>query len=165
MALAEEVYREILALQLSRLGEAQKELSAARTAAREREAAELAAFDIDMLRGELLLRGRRRQEGARLLREMGSRVRREQGPDAWSQALFRLEAIAAAAPAASDWTLAADAARLVVEHDPSCGGGHCAPALALDPAGDEKGAREAFAAARARWTKADADLPERKGLR
>ena len=51
------------------------------------------------------------------------------GPDAWTQSLFRLEAMARAARDVGDWPLAARMAQLMLEHDPAYAGTHYALAL------------------------------------
>jgi hypothetical protein len=51
------------------------------------------------------------------------------GPDAWSQSLFRLEAMARSARAVGDWELAGRMAQLMLEHDPAYFGSHYALAL------------------------------------
>ena len=49
---------------------------------------------VDALRGELLLRTGRREEGCAVLKEVVRALRAAPGPDAWSQGLFRLELLA-----------------------------------------------------------------------
>ena len=46
------------------------------------------------------------------------------GPDAWSQSLFRLEALARSARSVGDWALAARLAQLMLEHDSNYAGAH-----------------------------------------
>lgn len=62
---------------------------------------------LEALQGEYYLRAGQRERGARLLEEAARKLRAEPGPDAWSQALFWLEAMARAAREAGDWALAA----------------------------------------------------------
>jgi tetratricopeptide (TPR) repeat protein len=115
---------------------------------------------VDTLRGELLLREGRREEGRRLLEEVARTLRALPGPDAWIQALFRVEAIGRAARDTGDWELAETMARHLLEHDPAYGGSHLALALVAEHRGDRAGADRARAEAARYWRDADRDLPE-----
>ena len=120
---------------------------------------------VETLRGELLLRSGARAEGR--ARARGRRARRcaaLPGPDAWIQALFRLEPIARAARDVGDWELAESTARQMLEHDPAYAGAHLAMALVSAHAGRTEQAERALAEARRYWQDADADLPERKQI-
>ena len=90
------------------------------------------------------------------------------GPDAWSQALFRLEAMARAARDVGDWAFAARLTQLMLEHDAAYAGTHYALALLAEHDGNTATARREFAAAVTGWAAADKDLPEltiaRKGV-
>ena len=115
---------------------------------------------VDALRGELLLRQGGAEEGRALLEGVASTLRAIPGPDAWIQALFRLETMAALARELGEWDLAEFMARQMLEHDPAYGGSHLARALVAERRGDRRG-RGARAEAAARyWRDADADLPE-----
>ena len=87
------------------------------------------------LRGELQRTGRT-DEGRAVLEEAQRTLRAAPGPDAWIQALFRLETMARSAREASDWQLADYTARQMLDHDASYGGSHLALAIALDHQGD-----------------------------
>ena len=87
-------------------------------------------------------------------------MRAATGPDAWTQALFTLEAVARAAREAGDWDLAGWAARQMVEHDSNYAGAHFALALVAQHAGDLRTARNEAAAAATLWSTVDPDLPE-----
>jgi tetratricopeptide (TPR) repeat protein len=115
---------------------------------------------IDLLRGELLLREGRRPEARRTLEDVARTLRAIPGPDAWIQALFRLEVIARLAREAGDWELAERMARQMLEHDAAYGGSHLALALVAEHRGDAATASEERAAAERLWRDADADLPE-----
>ena len=115
---------------------------------------------INALRGEILLRSGQPEEGARLLREVQAQIRAVPGPDAWIQALFRLESIARAAREAGNWDLAEYTAKQMLDHDPSYAGTHYALALVAEHKGDANTARSEFATAVKLWGKADGDLPE-----
>ena len=82
------------------------------------------------------------------------------GPDAWTQSLFRLEALARAARAVGDWALAARMAQLMLEHDPNYAGTHYALALVAQHDGNTATARREFDLAVKAWAMADKDLPE-----
>jgi len=113
---------------------------------------------VDGLRGELLLRDGRRAEAAPLLEEVQRRIRAVPGPDAWTEALYRLEAIARVAREAGDWDLAAYTAAQMREHDAAYAGTHYATGLVAEQRGDAAAAAREFAAAVELWKDADADL-------
>jgi hypothetical protein len=120
---------------------------------------------VDTLRGELLLREGKSEEGRRTLEEVARALRALPGPDAWIQALFRLEAIARAARDTGDWPLAESMARHLLEHDPAYGGSHLAMALVAEHRGDHAAAAQARAEAARYWRDADRDLPELARIR
>lgn len=95
-----------------------------------------------------------------MLKQITSRIRSEPGPDAWTQALFRLEAIGRAVRAAGDWELAEYLARQMIEHDAAYAGSHYALALVAEQKKDTALALQEFAAAEKLWRNADTDLPE-----
>ena len=82
------------------------------------------------------------------------------GPDAWTQGIFRLEALARAARAVGDWTFAARMTQLMVEHDPNYPGTHYALALTAQHDGNTATAGREFDLAVKGWANADKDLPE-----
>jgi len=129
----------------------------------------LVATPLQTLQGEFFLRTGDREKGRTMLRDAVRKMRLAPGPDAWTQALFGIEAIARAAREADDWELAAWAARQMVEHDARYAGSHYAAALAARHDGDEKTAHAEFALAAQYWSGADPGLPElqtiRSGLR
>lgn len=115
---------------------------------------------VDMLRGDLLLREGKAAEGRALLIDVQKQLRALPGPDAWSQALFRLELIARMARDVGDWELADFTAKQMIEHDAAYGGSQLATALVAKNAGDADQAKSAAASARTYWKDADKDLPE-----
>jgi tetratricopeptide (TPR) repeat protein len=115
---------------------------------------------VDMLRGETLLRSGSADEGRTALEEAARRLRALPGPDAWSQALFRLEALSQMARQVGDWELAEFTANQMIEHDRAYGGSHLAVALASEHRGDLAAVPPALAAAARYWRDADPDLPE-----
>jgi tetratricopeptide (TPR) repeat protein len=141
------------------------EANAALRLMRDAEGAGLVANALQQLQGEFFLRTGQRDKGRTLLEELARKVRAAPGPDAWTQALFTLDAIARAAREAGDWELAASSARHMVEHDPHYGGSHYALALIADHQGDRGKAHEEFELARRAWKNADSDLAEMQMIR
>ena len=121
---------------------------------------------VDALRAELMLwEGNDNGAGAELLMDVQRRLRALPGPDAWTQALFRLEAFARTARAVGDWKLAEFTARQMLEHDGAYGGSHLSLALVAQQRGDFKLMREETTAARGYWRDADRNLKELAELR
>jgi tetratricopeptide (TPR) repeat protein len=155
-------------LALGRLDEAEAELKAAEAERDQVPAGPAVAYVtrngvdpyVDGLRGELLLRRGRLEEARTLLKDVQRRFRAVPGPDAWTEALFRLEAIARAAREAGDWELAAYTAEQMRDHDTAYAGTQYALALVAEKRGEGEAARRAFAAAVDLWRGADPDLPE-----
>ena len=114
---------------------------------------------VDGLRGELLLREGRSDEAGPLLREVERRIRAVPGPDAWTEALYRLEAIARVARETGAWELAAYTAEQMKDHDSAYAGTRYALALVAEHHGDAVAAAREFAAAVDLWKNADSDLP------
>lgn len=115
---------------------------------------------VDTLRGELLLRQGSRAEGRTMLVGIARTLRGLPGPDAWIQALFRLEALSHLARDIGDWELADLMALQMLEHDGAYAGSHLAAALVAQQRGQPTAAAEAFREAARHWRDADADLPE-----
>ena len=118
------------------------------------------AVYMEALQGEFYLRTGQAEKGRAMLKQVASKMRSEPGPDAWTQALFRLEAIGRAARAAGDWDLAEYLARQMIEHDAAYAGSHYALALAAEQKKDSALALQEFAEAEKLWRNADPDLPE-----
>jgi tetratricopeptide (TPR) repeat protein len=119
---------------------------------------------VEALRGEFLLRTGRSDEGRAVLKDIARALRALPGPDAWTQALFRLESMARTARDAGDWDLAEFIALQMLDHDSAYAGSHLALALVLRHKGDEAGATREIDAAKRYWRDADPDLPELKQL-
>jgi tetratricopeptide (TPR) repeat protein len=115
---------------------------------------------VDALRGEVLLRSGRSEEGQTVLKQVAGALRTTPGPDAWTQGLFRLESLARSAREANAWDLAEFLALQMIEHDAAYGGSHLSLALVLRHKGDEPGTAREIEAVRRYWRDADADLPE-----
>jgi hypothetical protein len=115
---------------------------------------------VEALRGDLLLRAGQGEEGRAVLKEVVRALRAAPGPDAWSQALFRLETMARSAMDVGDWELGGFIAAQMLEHDPAYGGSHLVMALVLRHKGDVPGMTAEFEAARRFWRDADPNLPE-----
>ena len=127
------------------------------------EGARLVASSLQQFQGEFLLRTGQRDKGRPMLEDVARKVRALPGPDAWTQALFTLEAIARAARDVNDWEFAAWAAGQMLAHDPNYAGTHYALALVAEHKGDAATARTERALVAKYWDKADAGLPELKG--
>ncbi|HJQ70101.1 MAG TPA: tetratricopeptide repeat protein [Blastocatellia bacterium] len=158
-------------LVLGRIPEATEELAAAEKEGQElpRVSAFITKTTLEPyaegLRAEIYLRSGKMKEGREILKEVMRRLRAVPGPDAWSQGLFRLEAIARAAREVGDWELAEYAARQMLDHDPAYAGTHYALALVAEHKRDKAAARKAYAAAEKYWRNADRDLPELSQVR
>ena len=124
------------------------------------EGAGLVATPLLALQGEFFLRTGLKDKARPMLEEAARKARAAPGPDAWTQALFTLEAIARAAREAGDWELAGWAARQMLEHDPNYAGSHYALALVAEHNGDAATARAERALVAKFWQRADAELPE-----
>jgi tetratricopeptide (TPR) repeat protein len=120
---------------------------------------------VDALRAEVMLRGGDRAQGRELLMDVQRRLRALPGPDAWTQALFRLDAFAKMAYDIGDWVLLEHTANQMLQHDPAFGGSHLALALFARERGDVELARNEAAAARRYWQDADRNLKELATLR
>ena len=116
--------------------------------------------ELEALRAEVLMREGKTEEGRAIFKEVERRLRGLLGPDAWSQALFRLESIAQAAREAGDWELAEYTAKQMLEHDAAYAGSHYAMALVAEQKRDRSIAEREFARAEELWRSADAELPE-----
>ncbi|MFN2446810.1 MAG: hypothetical protein ABR606_14665 [Vicinamibacterales bacterium] len=116
--------------------------------------------EIALVRAELLLRAGDAAGGRKLARDMMARLRAQLGPDAWSQALFRMEGLAQMARSVGDWELAELVAAQMLEHDRNYAGGHFAAALVAEQKGERERASQAYARAAALWAQADADFEE-----
>jgi tetratricopeptide (TPR) repeat protein len=126
------------------------------------EGAGLAATPLKALQGEFFLRTGKREQGRPLLEQVAREVRAAPGPDAWTQALFTLEAIGRAAREVGDWELAEWAARQMLEHDALYAGSHLALALVAEHRGDTKTASAERALMEKYWSRADRGVREEK---
>jgi tetratricopeptide (TPR) repeat protein len=140
------------------------EANAALRLMRGAEGGALVATPLQALQGEFFLRTGQKDKGRSLLESVAKAVRAAPGPDAWTQALFTLEAIARTARESGAWDVADWAARQMIEHDPNYAGAHYALGLVAAHNGDRAAARKAFDLARSYWKNADPDLPELKDL-
>jgi tetratricopeptide (TPR) repeat protein len=120
----------------------------------------LASIALEALQGEFLLRTGQRDKGRSVIERAAQKWRGLPGPDAWTQSLFRLEALARAARNVGDWELAARMAQLMLEHDPNYAGTHYALALVAQHDGNTATTRREFDLAVKAWANADKDLPE-----
>lgn len=121
----------------------------------------LAAIALEALQGEYLLRTAQRDKGRAAMERAAQKWRSLPGPDAWTQSLFRLEALTRAAREAGDWTLAARLAQMMAEHDPNYAGTHFALGLVSHhESGTSATTLREFALAEKAWSGADKDLAE-----
>ena len=120
----------------------------------------LAVIPLEALQGEFRLRTAQREQGRLGMENAARKWRALPGPDAWTQSLFRLEALARSARQVGDWALAARMAQLMLEHDPNYAGTHYALALVAQHDGNAATAAREFDLAVKAWANADKDLPE-----
>jgi tetratricopeptide (TPR) repeat protein len=120
----------------------------------------LAVIPLEALQGEFRLRTAQREQGRQAMERAAQKWRSLPGPDAWTQSLFRIEALARSARQVGDWPLAARMAQLMLEHDPDYAGTHYALALVAQHDGNDATARREFDLALKAWATADKDLPE-----
>jgi tetratricopeptide (TPR) repeat protein len=144
---------------------ASEEANAALRLIRGAEGGGLVAVPLQTLQGEFLLRTGQTAKGRPMLEDVARKVRAAAGPDAWTQALFTLEAIARAARDSGAWDLAGWTARQMLEHDPHFAGTHLALGLVAQHNGDAAAARTEFELVREYWQHADRDLSEWKQLK
>ncbi len=140
------------------LAAAQKEINSTGEVARSMST--MALPFIEGLQGEILLRSGKRAEADSILKEVERKVRAVPGPDAWSQALFKLEFIGRVARETGDWDLAEFTAQQMQAHDPEYAGTSYALALVAEHQGDNASAKKSFAKAATLWSKADPDMAE-----
>ncbi|HJU42850.1 MAG TPA: tetratricopeptide repeat protein [Vicinamibacterales bacterium] len=124
----------------------------------------LAVIPLEALQGEFRLRTAQREQGRQEMERAAMKWRGLPGPDAWTQSLFRLEALARAARQVGDWPFAARMAQLMLEHDPNYAGTHYALGLVAEHDGNMEAARREFALAAKGWQNADKDLSELKTI-
>lgn len=115
---------------------------------------------VSSLRGDILMRTGKQDEGRVLLKNVQRALRAVPGPDAWTQTLFRLESIARSAIEVGDWDLAEHTALQMLDHDAAYGGSQLAMAHVLRHKGDAAGVERELDAAKGFWRDADSDLAE-----
>jgi tetratricopeptide (TPR) repeat protein len=146
-------------LAMNRMEDAKSELIAAERETQQLPVAVLARLqDTALLLAEIALHEKDFARGNALMEKVEEEIVAVPGPDAWSEALFQLEHIGRVAREVGDWELAGSAARKMVKHDPSYGGGYLALGLAERHRGDADKAKQAFETAGKLWGKADAGL-------
>lgn len=121
---------------------------------------QLAYTDLAVLQGEFFLRTSQAEKGRAMLKQAIAKLRAEQGPDNWTQALFKLEAIAKVARDLNDRELAEFVAAQMLDHDPNYAGTHYALALLAEQMDDKAKAIAEYQMAEKLWVEADKDLPE-----
>jgi tetratricopeptide (TPR) repeat protein len=152
-------------LALGQFKEAADEGNAALKLMRGTEGAGLVANALQSMQGEFLLRTGQRDKAHQMLEDVVRKERAAPGPDAWSQTLFSIEAIARAAREAGDWDFAGWAAGQMREHDSNYAGTHYALGLVAQHRGDRATTAAEFALAAKGWGQADPGLPELNVIR
>ena len=120
----------------------------------------LAVIALEAMQGEFRLRTAQRDRGRQMMESAAQKWRSLPGPDAWTQALFRIEALARAAREVGDWTFAARLTQMMLEHDANYAGTRYALGLLAQHDGNKDTARREFDLAVKAWATADKDLPE-----
>jgi tetratricopeptide (TPR) repeat protein len=118
------------------------------------------APDLRLAQGELFLRGGDRQRGRQMIRDAIASLRARPGPDAWTETLFTLEAVARAARSVGNAEISTELAEQLRQHDPSYAGTHFALALEAERGGNRTAALRAYEEALRRWRHADPDLAD-----
>lgn len=134
---------------------AQAELKSAEEQAKQADDSNFVAPYLDALRAEILLRSGKQAEANVIFKDVQKRVRAIPGPDAWMQAIYRLELIARIARENDDWELAEYTANQMLDHDKHYGGTQYAMALVEEHKGNQAAAREWMLKAKASWSEAD----------
>ena len=112
-----------------------------------------------------MLRTAQRDKGRQVMESAARKWRALPGPDAWTQSLFRLEALARSARSVGDWAFAARLAQMMLEHDPNYAGTHFALGLVSHHnTGTSAATLREFALAEKAWANADKDLAELKTM-
>jgi tetratricopeptide (TPR) repeat protein len=124
----------------------------------------LAVIALEAMQGEFRLRTADRDRGRQMMESAAKKWRSLPGPDAWTQALFRIEALARAAREVGDWTFAARLTQMMLEHDPNYAGTRYALGLLAQHDGNKETAAREFALAMKGWANADRDMPELKTI-
>jgi Tfp pilus assembly protein PilF len=114
--------------------------------------------ELELVRGELLLRKGQSQKGRAMLGDGVSKLREDPASDRWTQTLLRIEAVGTLARDLGDWALAGDIAKQMRQFAPSYAGTHYALAKEAEHAGNAAAARQEYQAAISGWSAADADL-------
>lgn len=152
-------------LAMNRPGDAAAASNAALKSLRSAQGAQgLVATELEALQGEFMLRTAQRDKGRSVMERAAMKWRSLPGPDAWTQSLFRLEALARAARSVGDWALSARLAQMMLEHDPNYAGTRFALALVARQNGNAATAQREFDLARKAWANADKDLAELKTI-
>ena len=120
----------------------------------------LAVIALEAMQGEFRLRTAQRDRGRQMMEGAAQKWRSLPGPDAWTQALFRIEALARAAREVGDWTFAARLTQMMLEHDPNYAGTRYALGVIAQHDGNRETAAREFALAMKAWANADRDMPE-----
>lgn len=110
---------------------------------------------LQRLAAELRYRSGEGDAGAVAFRKVAVASLDDRAHDGWFTPILDIEAMARAAHAAKDWELVGELGRLLIEHDPTYGGGYYLAAISAEGLGDLEAAEEAFGEARQHWKDAD----------
>jgi tetratricopeptide (TPR) repeat protein len=146
-------------LAMNRLDEAKNSLARAEQEMEQLPAAVVKLLpDTGLLHAEIMLYEKNWDKGNALVEKLQEEITAVPGPDAWSEALFRLEFIAKMARRIGDWELVEHTAQKMIQHDPTYAGGYFALGWVAEHQGDASEARQKFATGEKLWSKADANV-------
>lgn len=113
-----------------------------------------------LLEIELKLKAGNNEDALEGLRELSRRIRSANSPDTSAVERLQLEVVSSFARKTGMWDLAAEAAKVMISHDPSYAAGHFALALCAEHQKDSGTASREFQEALRIWSHADPDLRE-----
>jgi tetratricopeptide (TPR) repeat protein len=119
-----------------------------------------AAPYVNALEAEILSRGGEREKSFAMFKKVIEDIRATPGPDAWMQAIYRIELVARIGREAGDWKLAEYASKQMLEHDQYYAGTQYALALIQLHESNQQRGKELLAAAKSYWKDSDGDLAE-----
>jgi hypothetical protein len=150
----------LLGMNAKDIAGAQEELKAAQEQAKLAGDSNFVLPYIDALRAEILIRSGKQAEAGVIFKDVMARIRATPGPDAWMQAIYRLELIARIARESNDWQLAEYTAQQMLDHDKHYGGSQYAMGLVEEHKGNSAAANVWLTKAKTSWAEADAGFLE-----
>lgn len=139
---------------------AKESLAKAQAASAKASGQNYAAPYVNALEAEILTRSGEREKSFVMFKKVIDDIRATPGPDAWMQAIYRIELVARIGREAGDWQLAEYASNEMLNHDQYYAGSQYAWAMVQFNKSKEQRGKELLAAAKQYWSKADADMPE-----